>query len=139
MREAIVSHPPQGEVIARSSAFRRLVRDAYDSQCAACGLRIKLPDADLTFIDGAHLIPFSESYNDHPTNGIALCKNHHWAMDRWLIAPSPEGNRLVSPRLDARRSNGEKELCELLGKPLPPPHDEAYRPDPRSLSWRAER
>jgi len=33
-----------------------------------------------------HLIPFSESRNDHPTNGLALCKNHHWAMDR--VMPS---------------------------------------------------
>ncbi len=24
-----------------------------------------------------HLIPFSESRNNHPTNGLALCKNHH--------------------------------------------------------------
>ena len=34
-----------------------------------------------------HLIPFSESRNDHPTNGLALCKNHHGTMERNLIAP----------------------------------------------------
>jgi len=28
---------------------------------------------------------------DHPSNGIALCKNHHSAMDQYLIAPEPEG------------------------------------------------
>jgi predicted restriction endonuclease len=34
----------------------------------------------------AHLIPFSESRNDHPTNGLALCKKHCLAMDR--VMPS---------------------------------------------------
>jgi len=38
----------------------------------------------------AHLIPFNLSRNDKPTNGMALCPNHHWAMDRHLIAPVPD-------------------------------------------------
>ncbi|RYD63196.1 MAG: hypothetical protein EOP84_33860 [Verrucomicrobiaceae bacterium] len=67
----------------RSPAFRRKILTVYDHQCAACGLRIKLRAGnDVSFIDAAHLIPFSASQNDHPTNGLALRKNHHWAMDR---------------------------------------------------------
>ena len=123
----------------RNPAFRRKVREVYDSQCAACGLRIKLPDADLTFVDGAHLIPFHLSHNDHPTNGIALCKNHHWAMDRFLVVPTPAGSWRASPRLDARRSPGEQALSELNGQPILPPHDDAFRPDPKALQWRADR
>lgn len=123
----------------RDPAFRRIVLEAYDYQCAACGLRIKLPEADLTFVDGAHIIPFRETRNDHPTNGLALCKNHHWAMDRFLIVPTPEGLWKTSARLDGRRSPGEKALVELHDQPLLPPHDEAFRPDPVGLAWRAER
>jgi putative restriction endonuclease len=75
----------------RDPAFRRKIIEVYDHQCAACGLRIRLPQAkDISFIDAAHLVPFSDSHNDHPTNGLALCKNHHWAMDRNLIAPGPD-------------------------------------------------
>jgi putative restriction endonuclease len=70
-----------GKSGGRNPAFRRKILEIYDSQCVACGLRIKLPDNWFTFIDGAHLVPFMFSRNDHPTNGIALCKNHHWAMD----------------------------------------------------------
>lgn len=124
---------------ARDAAFRRIVLAAYDFQCAACGLRIKLPDADVTFVDGAHLIPFGVSRNDHPTNGLALCKNHHWAMDRYLIVPTPEGVWRTSRRLDARRSPGEQALVALHEQPLLPPHDDAFRPDPVGLTWRAER
>ncbi len=123
----------------RNPAFRRMVLDVYDFQCVACGLRIKLPDADLTFVDGAHIMPFSESRNDHPTNGLALCKNHHWAMDRFLIVPTPDGIWKASPRLVARRSPGEEALLALHDQPLLPPHDDAFRPDPVSLAWRSQR
>jgi putative restriction endonuclease len=121
----------------RSPAFRRKILSIYDHQCAACGLRIKLPAGnDVSFIDAAHLIPFSASQNDHPTNGLALCKNHHWAMDRNLIAPAPDRHWHVSKILDPRRSNGEKELLDLCGKSLLLPQDEAFHPDADGLKWR---
>jgi putative restriction endonuclease len=121
----------------RSPAFRRKILSIYDHQCAACGLRIKLPAGnDVSFIDAAHLIPFSASQNDHPTNGLALCKNHHWAMDRNLIAPCPDHHWHVSKILDPRRSNGEKELIDLSGKSLLLPQDEAFHPDGNGLEWR---
>ncbi len=124
----------------RSPAFRRKILEIYDHQCAACGLRIRLASGnDVSFIDAAHLIPFSESHNDHPTNGLALCKNHHWAMDRNLIAPCPDHHWHVSKLLDPRRSNGEKELLELSGKSLLLPQDEAFHPDATGLQWRCER
>jgi putative restriction endonuclease len=124
----------------RSPAFRRKILSIYDHQCAACGLRIKLPAGnDVSFIDAAHLIPFSESQNDHPTNGLALCKNHHWAMDRKLIAPCPDHRWCVSNVIDPRRSNGEKELLTLSGQKLLLPQDEAFYPDVEGLKWRTER
>jgi putative restriction endonuclease len=124
-------------VPGRSSAFRRLILDIYDHQCAACGLRIRLPTGnDITFVDAAHLIPFSESHNDHPTNGLALCKNHHWAMDRNIIAPGPDFHWHISKVIDPRRSKGEKELAQLAGQSLLLPNDPAFLPDMKGLNWR---
>lgn len=124
----------------RSPAFRRKILAIYDHQCAACGLRIKLPAGnDVSFIDAAHLIQFSESQNDHPTNGLALCKNHHWAMDRDIIAPGPDHYWHVSKVLDPRRSNGEKELIALSGQALLLPQDQAFHPDAVGLLWRCMR
>ena len=123
----------------RSPAFRRKILEIYDHQCAACGLRIKLPVAqDVSFIDAAHLIPFAESHNDHPTNGLALCKNHHWAMDRNLIAPCPDHHWRVSHVLDPRRSNGEADLLDLAGKKLLLPQDQAFHPAGEGLEWRCK-
>lgn len=127
-------------VPGRNSAFRRKILEIYDCQCAACGLRIRLPQIDdLTFVDAAHLIPFSESRNDHPTNGLALCKNHHWAMDRFLIAPASDGTWKVSPILDERRSDGERSLISLQGKRVLLPSESAFAPSEAALRWRVER
>ena len=116
------------------------ILEIHDCQCAACGLRIRLPRIDdLTFVDAAHLIPFSESRNDHPTNGLALCKNHHWAMDRFLIAPDPDGAWKVSPILEERRSDGEKSLISLQGKRVLLPSESAFAPAREGLRWWMER
>jgi putative restriction endonuclease len=123
----------------RDGAFRRVVVDLYDYQCAACGLRIKLPLETITFVDAAHLIPFSESHNDHPSNGIALCKNHHWAMDRNLIAPGVDMKWRVAGSILSQRSTGEAELARLAGSPVLPPHDPQFSPSRDSLRWRMER
>lgn len=124
----------------RSPAFRRKILEIYDHQCAACGLRIRLPEGnDVSFIDAAHLIPFAESHNDHPTNGLALCKNHHWAMDRNIIAPGPDHRWQVAHVLDPRRSTGEAELLALSGKSLLLPRDEVFHPNPTALAWRCGR
>jgi putative restriction endonuclease len=124
----------------RSTGFRRIILEICDYQCAACGLRIRLPMVeDLTFVDAAHLIPFHKDQNDHPTNGMALCKNHHWAMDRRLIAPHPNGKWVVSDRLKPHRSPGEKELVEMAGREFLPPRDPAFFPAERALTWRVER
>jgi putative restriction endonuclease len=121
----------------RSSGFRKVVVQAYEHQCAACGLRLRRPDG-ATIVDAAHIIPFSESHNDHPRNGLALCKNHHWAMDRSLIAPSPDYNWLVSQELDSRQA-GEMELISLSNRPLILPKEKAYHPLPEALEWRKAR
>jgi putative restriction endonuclease len=124
----------------RNPGFRQKIIEVYDHQCAACGLRIRLPQAkDVSFIDAAHLVPFAESHNDHPTNGLALCKNHHWAMDRHLIAPGPDMVWHVSPVLQAHRSSGEKELLELAKRAVLPPREAAFRPDEGGLEWRLKR
>ena len=78
-------------------------------------------------------------HNDHPTNGLALCKNHHWAMDRHIPAPGPDLHWHVSPLIDPRRSNGEQELHDLAGKSLLLPKDPAFHPDEEGLRWRSGR
>ncbi len=120
----------------RSTAFARIIREIYDYRCAACGLRLNLNG--LIIIDAAHLIPFSESQDDDPRNGIALCKNHHWAMDKFLIVPGTDKLWHVSPELDDR-IDGCREIISLNKRKILLPQDEKYNPKPDSLTWRHTR
>lgn len=119
---------------ARSRGFSRIVVVVYEHQCAACGLRLRLANGG-TIVDAAHLIPFSVSFDDHPRNGIALCKNYHWAMDSKLIAPGPDHCWHAASNLDDRQA-GELELLKLARRPLILPKEFAYHPRPDALEWR---
>ena len=124
----------------RDGAFRRTILEVYDYRCAACGIRILL-DQTVSLVEAAHLIPFNVGRNDKPTNGMALCPNHHWAMDRHLIAPVPDGKkragiwRVNEDRLDDR-IEGQRDLVAIAGKSVIPPGEEKFYPAMESLRWR---
>ena len=120
----------------RSQAFRRVVLRAYDYRCAACGLRVILDD--LVLAEAAHLIPYATSHDDDPRNGMTLCKNHHWAMDRHLIAPTTGLAWRISACLDDR-IEGQKDLIDLDGRSVILPKQPRYQPKAESLQWREDR
>jgi putative restriction endonuclease len=125
----------------RDGAFRHTILEIYDYRCAACGIRVKITD-DLSLVEAAHIIPFGVSRNDKPDNGMALCPNHHWAMDRHLIAPCPDtkhraGIWRVGPALD-HRIEGQKDLIALHGQRVIPPGEQKFYPAIESLHWREQ-
>ncbi len=126
----------------RDAAFGRVVRRAYDYTCAMCGVRFMLDDVIL--VDAAHLIPFAESHDDSPANGMALCKNHHWLMDRHLVAPGPGRGGdyrrpvwLVSPLLDDRLE-AHRACVEHRGRCVILPREERHHPSREAIIWRAQ-
>jgi putative restriction endonuclease len=119
---------------ARSAAFRRIVTEAYDYRCAASGWRIILPDST-ALVEAAHLVPYADSHDDDPRNGIALSPTFHWAMDRYIIAPGPDLKWHVSKTLDDRLPDN-RPLLELEDKRLILPREKAYSPKEESLQWR---
>ena len=121
---------------ARSAAFRSLVLEAYDYRCAASRLRYITPDYRY-LVEAAHLVPFAESQDDRPTNGLALTPNLHWAMDNHLVAPGPDHRWHVSPAVDALVPDN-RWLCELDGQPLVLPREARWQPDRDALAWRLD-
>jgi putative restriction endonuclease len=94
-------------------------------------------------VEAAHLIPFNMTRDDNPNNGLALCPNHHRAMDRFLISPCPDpkcrtGIWRVGPALD-RRIEGQKALVELDGQRVISPAEKKFYPAIEGLRWREER
>ncbi len=121
---------------ARSAAFRTLVLTAYDYRCAASRLRYITPDYRY-LVEAAHLVPFAESQDDRPNNGLALTPNLHWAMDNHLIAPGPDHLWHVSPAVDDLVPDNQW-LCGLEGKPLALPRDSRWHPARDALAWRLD-
>lgn len=118
------------------SAFSRVVRDAYDYRCAASGWRVILPDGAV-LVEAAHLIPFSETQDDDPRNGIALAPNFHWALDQHILAPGTDLKWHVSPMLDSRNRD-HQELIALDKKPILLPQNKKYYPRMDALEWQIQ-
>lgn len=129
--------PPPPKAI-RDPAFRRVVLESYDYRCAATGLRVVLNDNSEAMVEAAHIVPFSESQDDDPRNGIALTPNMHWAMDRNLIAPGPDFLWHVSSALDDRIPDF-RAFAELDGRRLFKPGEIRRIPKQDALRWRLDR
>ncbi len=121
----------------RNAAFSRVVREAYDYRCAASGWRVILPDGSI-MVEAAHLIPFSESGNNEPGNGIALSPSYHWALDKNIIAPGPDLKWHVSRVLD-KRNRDYQEIIEIDEKPIILPGNRKFYPRMDALEWRMSR
>jgi putative restriction endonuclease len=118
----------------RTAAFRRIVSENYDYRCAASGWRIILPEGRV-MVEAAHIIPFAESHDDDPRNGIALAPSFHWALDAHIIAPGPDYAWHVSKALDERVADNQP-LLALAGKTLMLPKVKGLWPKKEALEWR---
>lgn len=126
----------------RDPAFRRVILENYDSRCAASHLQIVLPG--ITLLDAAHLIPFSESHDDDPRNGIALTPTYHRALDAHLIAPGMDDKWKVSGVLkQALKDEGQSRLDpfrDLEGRDVLQPIEKykSFSPKREALEWRLD-
>ena len=138
---ALREEPPSTQRPARDAAFRTTILELYDHTCAACGRRLRLDPFSL--IDAAHIIPVEVQSNDRPDNGLALCPNHHRAMDAHLIAPCPHPDlkagiwrvsRKVQPQKDP-----SQELLGLRDRPVLEPNESKFLPAKVGLEYREQK
>ena len=138
LRQFVPERPLEipAERAVRDPAFRRLVLEAYDYRCAASGWRLIVPGGP-ALADAAHLIPFSETRDDHPRNGIALTPTFHRALDARLIAPGPDMRWYVSEVLD-KRIPDNRPLVELAGQDVIFHGHKRHHPRAQALEWRVD-
>ncbi len=91
----LISQKNEEEIFLRGGIFKREIPKIYNNTCCISGMRID-SIINISMIDACHIIPFSESYDDTVTNGIALCPNLHRAFDRGLISIDDNYKVLVS-------------------------------------------
>lgn len=112
----------------RHALFPRVVKTMYNNACAVCGLAVHTEQSG-GIVDAAHILPFSEFHYDHPRNGIALCKNHHWGFDAGWFGISDDYKILISPHL----LNGLG--YAMAGKAIQLPSDAVHAPAQAALAW----
>ena len=88
-----------------------------------------------SIVEAAHIHQFADSRNNHPRNGIALCKNADWMFDEGLWSLDDEYRVIIDrKRFD---ESGADELL-LAGKAdihiLLPPDPNCW-PDKTHLAW----
>ena len=120
----------------RTAGFRQAIMGMYHYTCAVCRLHILTLDGE-SITEAAHIVPFSESYNDDVRNGISLCKSHHWTFEKGLISLDKNYKVIVSEFI-LERGPTEYLLTTLRGKSiLLPEHNEFY-PAQEALTWHRE-
>ena len=118
----------------REARFRLTVVPAYHYTCALTRYRLVTVDSG-SIVDAAHIHQFADSRNNHPRNGIALCKNAHWMFDEGLWSLDDNYRVLVAEkRFD--ESGAEALLLSLKANSyIFLPADPNYWPDKTHLAW----
>jgi putative restriction endonuclease len=125
----------ESRTIVRDAAFRKIVVSLYDYRCAFCKLRIISQD-NQNIVDGAHIKPFSEFRDDRFDNGLALCKNHHWAFDHGWFGIDDDYKIIVPhDRFHEETPIETRPMQEFDGERLLLPTQEKYNPRQEALEW----
>lgn len=120
------------EIFLRGSLFKREIPKIYNNTCCISGMRIDAT-VNISMIDACHIVPFSESFDDTVTNGIALCPNLHRAFDRGLIAVDENYKVVVSKLFKEDVSNYSIRAFE--GKEINLPSMKDYYPLRENFRW----
>lgn len=122
-------------IYLRSASFKRLVPMIYDFGCAASHWRLT-SSSDVSMIDACHIVPFSESYDDTITNGIALAPTMHRAFDRGLISISDDYLVLIANNFNEEGLDWS--IRRLRGKQILLPKNTNHWPGKENLRWHRE-
>ena len=117
----------------RDQGFRKTIVTLYEHRCSLCGLRMITPEG-YTAVDAAHIKPWSESYDDRPTNGMALCKLCHWSFDQGLMGVGKDYEVMISRSVRTEK-NILGHTLTLMDRPIFMPNTKRYRPDQQNLAW----
>lgn len=126
-------------IVVRNGAFRKIVVSLYGQRCAFCRLRI-ISAYGQDIVDGAHIKPFSEFRDDRFVNGLALCKNHHWAFDHGWFGIDDDYRILIpQERFMEEPAVESREMVAFRGEKIELPREERFMPSLEGLRWHREK
>lgn len=118
----------------REARFRLTVVPAYNYTCALTRYRLVTVDSG-SIVEAAHIHQFADSRNNHPRNGIALCKNAHWMFDEGLWSLDDDYRVLVDRKRFDESGVNELLLAPKVNTRIFLPVDPNYWPDKTHLAW----
>ena len=118
----------------REARFRLTVVPAYNYTCALTRYRLVTVDSG-SIVEAAHIHQFADSQNNHPCNGIALCKNAHWMFDEGLWSLDDDYRVLIDPNRFDESGVNELLLSPKANVRVLLPADSNYWPDKIHLAW----
>jgi putative restriction endonuclease len=121
----------------REKAFYNNIRKYYNYTCSICKSKVITPNEHY-IVEGAHIIPWSESFNDDPRNGISLCRNHHWLFDKHMLTIRSDYKIQLSPWLN-REINQWDEYKKISGSEILLPSDSKFYPASEALKHHNEK
>lgn len=131
----LIEERDEEEIYIRGGVFKREIPRIYHNTCCISGMRIDAAN-NISMIDACHIVPFSESYDDTITNGIALCPNLHRAFDRGLIAIDGDYKVVVSKSF--RENDTIYSLKAFEGKQIILPKMNSFFPLRENFEWHTQ-
>lgn len=130
--DAVTAKAQRGDIDAMASlfnsvSFRDFVMTGYNYKCAITGNIIRY--GSFMNLEAAHIWPRSHKGLFMPCNGIALCRDMHWAFDKGMFTIEDNLRVLVHPDIESEY------LRQYNHKQLYIPENLFFRPDINNLHY----
>ena len=122
----------------RSARFRYEVLSGYSFTCALTGRSLTTASGSI-MIEAGHIKPFRLTRDNHPTNGLALTPDAHWAFDEglWTVhytTSSKDYRVRVASSSFVESGPGGQWLSRMDGRPLVFADQTTLRPNPTACA-----
>lgn len=111
-------------------SFRDFIMVGYDNLCAITGTVIKYES--YMNLEAAHIKPKSHGGLFMPNNGIALCRDLHWAFDKGFFTLDDDLCVVVHPKISSEY------LSSFNGKKIRVPSNQFFVPDMDNVRYHRE-
>lgn len=113
-----------------SATFRDFVIVGYEKLCAVSGTVIRYDN--FMNLEAAHIKPKSHGGKFLPSNGLALCRDLHWAFDKGFFTLSDDYRVIIHPRINSDY------LKKYDGKEIRKPKDLFFLPSSDNIRYHRE-
>ncbi len=130
--KSLLKDREEEEIFIRSNIFKREIPKIYNYTCSISGMKVDAIFA-ISMVDACHIKPFSQSYDDTISNGIALCPNLHRAFDRGLISVDNHYRVIVSNTFN--ENNSDYSIKKYSNQKIILPDNLKFYPSQNNLEW----